>query len=166
MENKTERGPGEVPCETVGRRETQELAKLWHCVTLLDTAGSGLTAARLMQQMSVSRATLYRYLRSLEEAGVAIEKTSVGGKLHYRLAQTQPPAVVPSPRQVAALHTATAALRAHADTELVRQIEILLRGSAGAGASRGSRTPAGQSRLGELPSRCLATWLNAKRAKN
>ena len=116
--------------QTMGRRETRALAKLWHLVTLLDTSDSGPTAARLTGHLCVSRRTLSRYLGSLEDAGVAIEKTSVGGKLRYRLARTALPAVIPSARQLAALRSTTDVLRTRASAELVHQLDMLLPGSA------------------------------------
>ena len=110
----------------MARRKKQGLAKLWQLVTLLDATGRGLTAPQLMERMGVSRSTVYRYLGDLEVAGVGVEKNVVNGETRYRLLGARVPAVVPTARQLAALHFAREALGSLEGTELVEQLDALL----------------------------------------
>src|SRR5512133_209102 len=110
----------------MSRRKKQGLARLWQLVTVLDQTRTGLTVAQLGERLGVSRATVYRYLNDLEEANVGVETQLLTGEVRYRLLGKAVPAVVPTPRQLAALHFSRAALGSWEGTDIVEQLDVLL----------------------------------------
>jgi predicted DNA-binding transcriptional regulator YafY len=102
------------------------LARLWQLVTVLHGARFGCTVSHLRQRLEVSRATLYRDLATLSEAGVKVAGETVTGEKRYRLWGSDIPAVAPSPLQLAALCLARESLGTFEGTEAVRQLDLLL----------------------------------------
>jgi proteasome accessory factor B len=111
----------------MARRHTRViLARLWQLVTVLHGARFGSTVSQLRQRLEVSRATLYRDLATLEEAGVKVETRTVNGEKRYWLWGHDIPAVAPSPLQLAALCLARESLGTFEGTNAVRQLDALL----------------------------------------
>ncbi len=110
----------------MSRRKKQGLARLWQLVTVLDRSRTGLTVAQLTERLGMSRATVYRYLDDLKEAGVALDVALQTGEQRYRLRGDGAPAIIPTPRQLAALHFARAALGSWEGTDVVEQLDVLL----------------------------------------
>jgi proteasome accessory factor B len=111
----------------MARRHTRVIvARLWQLVTVLHGARFGSTVSQLRQRLEVSRATLYRDLATLEEAGVKVETRTVNGEKRYWLWGYEIPAVAPSPLQLAALCLARESLGTFEGTDAVRQLDALL----------------------------------------
>jgi predicted DNA-binding transcriptional regulator YafY len=112
---------------SMARRHTRViLARLWQLVTLLQGTKFGSTVSHLRQGLEVSRATLYRDLETLEQAGVSLETRTVNGETRYWLRGHDIPAVAPSPLQLAALCLARESMGTFQGTEAVRQLDLLL----------------------------------------
>ncbi|MBN1607879.1 MAG: WYL domain-containing protein, partial [Polyangiaceae bacterium] len=110
----------------MSRRKKQGLSRLWQLVTLLDGTKRGRTVAELADRMEVSQPTLYRYLDDLRQAGVGVDRRVVTGETRYRLLGTGIPPIVPTPKQLAALHFARQSLASLEGTEMVEQLDALL----------------------------------------
>jgi biotin operon repressor len=78
------------------------VTRLWQLVLVLHRARQPCSIARLMGELGVSRPTLYRDLDQLEQAGVALERTTVNGEARVALIGLRTLAVAPAPRQIAA----------------------------------------------------------------
>jgi proteasome accessory factor B len=88
----------------------------------------GLTAAQLIERTGGSRASIYRDLNVLRDAGVPIDKRPIAGEMRHVLevdAGATERAL--TPLQVAALLTGRRALSGLEGTRLVREFDVLLR---------------------------------------
>jgi predicted DNA-binding transcriptional regulator YafY len=88
---------------------------------------SGATVQKLGERAGCSRATVYRYLDLLEEAGVPISCEKRNGEARYRLlSKSGLPELGLTSLQVAALHFARRELEPIAGSELVAELDALL----------------------------------------
>jgi len=110
----------------MSQRKKHGLGRLWQLVTLLDQARAGISIAQLQERLGMSRATVYRYLDDLKTAEVSVESWTVTGETRFRLLGKSLPAIVPAPRQLAALHFAREALGSWKGTDIVEQLDSLL----------------------------------------
>jgi predicted DNA-binding transcriptional regulator YafY len=108
------------------RRTSETLVRQWQLVASLGASPLGCTVRQLTEQLRMSRSTLYRDLLSLRAAGVAVESTTISGKVHLRLPEAPHHAVAPSPLQLAALKLARRSLASVEGTSGVQELDALL----------------------------------------
>jgi predicted DNA-binding transcriptional regulator YafY len=134
------RFPGcEVPCTLVsanGGRGTWRLlvknnrrllARQWQLIQLLNASRFGLRVDKLQEETSSSRATVYRDLALLQEAGVPIERQTVNGEARYRMLRpSELPDIGLTALQISALYMARAELEPLSGTGLVSELDALL----------------------------------------
>lgn len=113
--------------------------RLWRLVVALQRGRRGRTLAELIEALRVSRSTVYRDLEALEQAGVALERSTVNGEVRHRLIGLETLAVAPTPLQIAAARLAREALAPLEGTGLVRELDGLL--------AQWSRAPARAARV-------------------
>ncbi len=102
------------------------VTRLWRLVLALHGTRYGRTAIQLCEALGVSRSTLYRDLRMLEEARVGLARMTVNGETRILLDGLQTLAVTPTVLQIAALRLARDALQPLDGTEVVRELDRLL----------------------------------------
>ena len=119
------------------RRTREILIRLWRLVDVLHSRRLGASIAVLLEELQTSRATLYRDLGLLEEAGVRIRADRVNGEARYRLLQDALPALAPTVRQFVALRLARSMLEPLEGTALCEELDALL---AKAGPSKDGAT--------------------------
>lgn len=102
------------------------LQRQWRLLEALHGKRLGLTARRLLDALGTSKATLYRDLRLLQEAGFPIAKEEQNGEVRYRLLGEPMPAVQPTYRQVLALRLARRMLAPLQGTKILRELDALL----------------------------------------
>src|SRR5690606_21426430 len=73
-----------------------------------------------------SRATVYRDLEILVNAGAPIDRERVNGEVRWKLSGASIPPLTPTPLQVAALHLARTMMAPFAGTRLVLELDALL----------------------------------------
>lgn len=118
-----------------GEGSGRSLTRLWTIVEALRSARRGLTASQLIERSGGSKASVYRDLGVLRDAGVPIDKRPVGGEMRYLLAgPTNGHAV--TPMQLAALLTARRSMSMLEGTRVMRELDTLIRGSMGAPVPR------------------------------
>lgn len=104
------------------------LRQQWQLLLAIQGSRAGMGVARLVEETGIKRATLYRYLDSLMDAGVPLHVAKVGGQKRYRfLRSTELPAMDLSALQIAALHLARQELQPLAGSALVREFDAFLR---------------------------------------
>jgi len=108
------------------RRTTEMLRRQWRIVLALHGTRRGLTPRAIMQKADVRRATLYRDLAFLGEAGVPISQEKVNGESRYALVGDALPALAPTALQSFALRLAREALEPLSGSSLVRELDSLL----------------------------------------
>jgi len=108
------------------RRTTEMLRRQWRIVLALHGTRRGLAPRAIMEKADVRRATLYRDLAFLGEAGVPISQEKVNGESRYSLAGDALPALAPTALQSFALRLAREALEPLAGSSLVRELDSLL----------------------------------------
>jgi predicted DNA-binding transcriptional regulator YafY len=119
------------------------LVRQWRLVQLLHASRLGVSASRVAAALGTSRATVYRDIGVLGEAGVAIGSDVVTGEVRYKLDGHAPPALGPTPLQMAALRLARSALAPLEGTSLVRELDAWLGRDRGvASTARGARVSA------------------------
>lgn len=112
----------------MGAKQTRErLVRQWRILDALQGKRRGMKAAQLMEELGVSRATLYRDLQVLLESPLPIVKEVVTGEARYALAHHGFPSLVPSGRQVAALYLARRMLEPLDGSAVVDEMDSLLR---------------------------------------
>jgi predicted DNA-binding transcriptional regulator YafY len=115
---------GVLPLANDRRRAV--ITRLMQIVVALHGARTGLSMRQLRERLGRSRATLYRDLKTLQEAELPIEHETVNGETRYRLSNWQIAAVAPTPLQLAALYLARQALGVFEGTNAVRELDQLL----------------------------------------
>jgi predicted DNA-binding transcriptional regulator YafY len=113
------------------RKRTEErgsLIRLWKLVLALqERPKQGANVRTLMEALGVARQTVYKYLRTLEAAGVPIQVSHLGGEARYRLlTRAELPDRGLSPLQIAALHLARAELAPLAGSRLLSELDHFL----------------------------------------
>lgn len=78
-----------------GRRIADMLVRLWRLVEVLQGRRYGASAQKLAELAETSRSTVYRYLRTLEDAGVPLAKERVNGEVRYSLRRDALPPLGP-----------------------------------------------------------------------
>lgn len=87
----------------------------------------GVGIARLVEETGLARATVYRYLKLLTDAGVPLHADTVNGEKRYRLLRAaELPPLGLSALSIAALHLARLELQPVAGAQLVCELEALL----------------------------------------
>lgn len=111
---------------------SQRLRRQWGLIEALHGKRMGLSIKQLCLETRASRATVYRDLRLLQEAGVPIASDTVNGEVRYRLLGDKLPALQLSVLQMAAVRLARGLLTPLEGTTLVAELDALLsHGSAG-----------------------------------
>ncbi|MCC6528486.1 MAG: transcriptional regulator [Polyangiaceae bacterium] len=124
----------------------------------------GASIAVLREELQTSRATLYRDLALLQEAGVRIQADRVNGEARYRLLQDAMPALAPTVRQFVALRLARTMLEPLAGTALCDELDALLAKAAPpkAGTSTMTAQPAPRGASSPEIVRCLEVALERR----
>lgn len=116
------------------------LLRQWRLIEALHGKTRGVTAPALTEELSTSRATLYRDLAVLTEVGIPIARDVVNGETRYRLLGAGLPALAPTAMQFAALLVARELAAPLEGTSLVRELDGLLHNQVGkAGKAAKSR---------------------------
>jgi predicted DNA-binding transcriptional regulator YafY len=102
------------------------LTRQWRLVQALHGLYRGKTPSSLTKELGITRSTLYRDLKVLEQAGVPLDISHENGEARYRLEGTQLPPLAPSALQLAALQLARSQLHALEGTALVHELDSLL----------------------------------------
>lgn len=103
-------------------RNRKALLRQWQLVALVHATKVGRTISQLIERLSASRATVYRDIELLEQAGVRFAVDTVNGEKRYRLLEEPLPSLV-SPVRRHALTLACEALSAFKGTSLLRELE-------------------------------------------
>ncbi len=103
------------------------LVRQWQLVQLLNASRFGLRTDKLQEATASSRATVYRDLALLQEAGVPIERQTVNGEARYRMLRpAELPGIGLTALQISALVLARAELEPLSGTGLVAELDALL----------------------------------------
>jgi predicted DNA-binding transcriptional regulator YafY len=103
------------------------LARQWQLVQVLHASRLGLRIDKLQEETDSSRATVYRDLALLQEAGVPIERQTVNGEVRYRMLRpSELPGIGLTALQISALHLARTELEPLSGTGLVSELDALL----------------------------------------
>jgi predicted DNA-binding transcriptional regulator YafY len=102
------------------------IVRQWEIVMQLSRRRRGMTVHQLSEATGASRATVYRDLKLLIEAGAPVTTERVTGEVRYQMLGTSYPPLMPTPLQVAALHLARRMMTPLAGTRLVAELEQLL----------------------------------------
>lgn len=102
------------------------LHRQWRLLEALHGKKRGLPVRTLLAELGTSRATLYRDLRTLDEAGFPIVTETTNGEVRYRLIGEPMPAVQPTARQALALRLARSMLAPLEGTKILRELDALL----------------------------------------
>ncbi len=109
------------------KRYRDMLIRQWQLVSALAGSKRGLTLAELQAVTGAARATVYRYLSLLNEAGVPLTAEGRGeGARHRLLGTSELPALGLTPLQIAALFLARQSLEPLTGTEVVTELDALL----------------------------------------
>lgn len=106
----------------------------WQLLQMIHREGKGPTLKEIQEELGISRATLYRYLERLEQAGFPIVRDTTNQTARVCLPSRDLPPLNPTTLQMAALMLARRFLEPLEGTQLVAQYDALL--------SRWARTPA------------------------
>lgn len=109
-------------------RGQQQLVRQWALIQELSRHKRGLTAQQMVEQVSLSKATVHRYLKQLEEVGIPIAKEPINGEVRYSLSSQALPPLGPSALQLAALRLARRGLAGLAGTQAVAELDAMLAG--------------------------------------
>lgn len=107
-------------------RSRRMLLRQWQIVRALCGVKRGLTVAQLMARTDGSRATVFRDLEDLREAGVPITSEGREGGRHRLLTPMELPETGLTALQIAALFLARSELEPLAGTDLVDELDALL----------------------------------------
>lgn len=102
------------------------LQRQWRLLELLHGRRRGLPIRRLLEELKVSRATLYRDLAVFQGAGVPVVKDDQNGEARYRLLGEAMPPLQPTERQVYALRLARHSLAPLEGMKILRELDALL----------------------------------------
>lgn len=107
-------------------RTRRMLLRQWQIVRALSGSKYGLTVAQLMQRTESGRATVFRDLEDLREAGVPIASDGREGGRHRLLTAMELPETGLTALQIAALFLARSELEPLAGTDLITELDTLL----------------------------------------
>lgn len=102
------------------------LQRQWRLLETLHGKRYGLAVRKLLDELGTSKATLYRDLRLLQEAGFPITREEQNGEVRYSLLGEPMPAVQLTIRQVLALRLARRMLAPLQGTKILRELDALL----------------------------------------
>jgi predicted DNA-binding transcriptional regulator YafY len=102
------------------------LIRQWQILQLLHGRRRGLTPKRLIEETGSSRATLYRDLDMLEQAGVPLLRETVNGEARVSLLGDKLPELTATPLQWDALRLARSFLVPLEGTSLLAELDALL----------------------------------------
>ncbi len=102
------------------------LIRQWQILQLLHGRRRGLGPKRLLEETGSSRATLYRDLDMLEQAGVPLIRETVNGEARISLIGDKLPALAATPLQWDALRLARSYLTPLEGTSLLSELDSLL----------------------------------------
>jgi proteasome accessory factor C len=103
------------------------LTRQWQILLAIQGSRAGLTIARLIDETGLARATVYRQMKFLEEAGVPLYTETVNGEKRYRfLRPSELPPMGFNALQIAALHLARQELQPLVGAALVRELDTFL----------------------------------------
>ena len=102
------------------------LQRQWRLLEALHGKRFGLSIRKLMEELGISRQTLYRYFRTLRTAGFPIDTTTQNGEVRYVLLGKPMPSVQPTAMQVHGLRLARRLLAPLEGTRLVSQLDALI----------------------------------------
>lgn len=114
--------------KTVRTKEGSHIDRVFRLARLLSTRKSGITILSLVDELDVSRASIYRDLKVLERAGFPIASSKVNGEARYSLS----PHHAPLPRsrdETLALVLAKIALAPISGTSVYRALSAIANGS-------------------------------------
>ncbi|HWN67094.1 MAG TPA: transcriptional regulator [Haliangium sp.] len=103
------------------------LQRQWRLLETLHGKRLGVSVRTLLDGLGISRATLYRDLRILEDAGFPITREEQNGEARYALRGEAMPPVQPTALQVLALRLARHLLAPLDGTRLIRELDALLK---------------------------------------
>jgi predicted DNA-binding transcriptional regulator YafY len=104
------------------------LIRQWEILRALSANRHGLTISQIEKETEYSRATVYRDLKLLREVGIPMTSETKGGVTRTRLLnQAELPAVGLNALQITAIHLARRELESLAGTDLVAELDALLR---------------------------------------
>ncbi len=134
----------------MARRNVDMLVRAMELVRALNTRRKGLRIAQLAEETGLSRASVYRYLRRLEDAGIPLVQEAVNGEARYRL-DFDLPGTRPTSEQLVSLAVVREMLTAMDGTRMVRELDAFLSAARGGRAveapvsARALKHPAGSS---------------------
>jgi proteasome accessory factor C len=105
---------------------TQRLRRQWSMLEVLHGKRVGCAIKQLCDEIGASRATVYRDLQLLQEAGMPIARDTVNGEARYRLLGDKLPPLQLSVMQMAAVRLARGLLTPLEGTTLVSELDSLL----------------------------------------
>jgi predicted DNA-binding transcriptional regulator YafY len=108
----------------------------WQLIFALHRTRRGLSVAQLFDELATSRATVYRDIALLQEAGCPIESETVNGEARYKLSDARMPALEINAKQLAAIFVARSALAGLEGTSLVRELDTLFKSNRMRGPGR------------------------------
>jgi predicted DNA-binding transcriptional regulator YafY len=108
-------------------RKRISFRRQWQLVFALHRTARGLSVGQLVVELDTSRATVYRDLALLQEAGCPIESETVTGEARYKLSNTNLPPLQINAKQLAAIFVARSALAGLEGTSLVRELDVLFK---------------------------------------
>lgn len=109
------------------KSKPRQVVRLWRFIEVLNAHRYGASLTQLMEELGASRATIYRDLAVLEEAGVRIERLTPNGETKLRLLRpAQLPGLGLNALQVTALRLVRAELAALEGTGLLQELDSLL----------------------------------------
>lgn len=107
--------------------EKTRIVRLWRLLrTLLDHPHTGLSQQSVLEIVGAGRTTLWRDLKVLEEAGVALDRLTVNGERFIRIPPTQLPRLMLLARHVEALEVARRMLSPLEGTTLLDTFDDIL----------------------------------------
>ena len=116
-----------------GRRRSP-IVRQWQLIQAMNRRQRGATIAQLVEAAAASRATVYRDLGQLRQAGIPIGCDRVNGEARYRLDDWDLPPLRITPLQHAGLQLAQRSMRALVGTRLARELDALLAAAGDPGA--------------------------------
>lgn len=108
------------------QKHRAKVIRQWELVFALSQRRRGLSVAQLMEATGASRATVYRDLETLREAGAPIAPETVNGQVRYQLLLETFPPLAATALQIAALQAARVLLEPLQGTRMFAELNELL----------------------------------------
>lgn len=112
--------------DVASKRIRSMIIRQWEIITELGQRQRGMTIRQLTEATGASRATLYRDLEILRNAGVGVTSERINGEVRWKLTGATYPRLSPAPLQIAALHLARTMMKPFAGTRLLAELDTLL----------------------------------------